>query len=88
MCNCKQDLEAKLLERAKEQYPDSTDHSVEIQGYAFAFMGNTLISRQTLPLAIEHTVIVKKTGLTKRKTEKQKMLASYCMFCGEKLVKD
>lgn len=88
MCDCKTELEVKLLERVKEALPDSTNHSVEIEGYVFGISGNSMFSCQAMTVAIKHTVTVKKTGLQKQKTEKQKMMASYCMFCGEKRVKD
>lgn len=84
MCNCRQELEAKLLELAKEQLPESTGHSVEIEGYVFGLKGNTIFSCQALTVAIKHTVTSKKTGFQKQKVEKQKMVARYCMFCGEK----
>lgn len=88
MCNCKTELEAKLLERAKEQLPDSKNHSVEITGYVFAMGPNEITLRQALPVIIKHTVTVKKTGEQKEKKIVSNVLARFCMFCGEKHVKD
>jgi len=86
MCNCKSELEEEFLRTVKNQLPDSTGHYVEIGGYAFAMTNNlSVVSRQFLPVTIKHTVTNKKTGAQKQKVEKQKLLASFCMFCGKKM---
>ncbi len=79
-------MEARFLAHVKEKLPESKNHFVEIEGYAFALTGDLgVVSRQFLPVTIKHTVTNKKTGAQKQKVEKQKLLASFCMFCGEKL---
>lgn len=83
-CNCKTTFTEKLLNRAKELFPDSTDHSVEIENYAFVFNkhDNGMTQKGFMPAVIEHKVIIKKTGLPKVKKEKTSLLFSYCPFCG------
>lgn len=85
MCNCRKELTAKLLENAKNQLPNSTGHSVEIEGFAFAITPKLgVIGRGYMPVTVTHTVKNKRTGIEKRKVEKVRLLASYCPFCGEK----
>lgn len=86
-CDCKETLTGKLLERSKEQLPDSKDHSVEMTGYAIVFGENeagqsTLETCGFMPVEIKHTVTVKKTGLDRVKKEKTSLLFTYCPFCG------
>lgn len=86
MCNCKTELEAKMLARAKEVLPESTDHNVEIDGYVFGLTNNNgVVQRQALTVVIKHTCKLK-NGSIKQKVEKQKIMATFCMFCGERQV--
>ena len=87
ICDCKTTFTEKYLERAKELFPDSTNHSVEIENYAFVFNkhDNGMSFRGFVPVEIKHTVIVKKTGLPRVKKEKTSLLFTYCPFCGVKL---
>ena len=41
-CNCKSELEAKILERFKKHAPDATDHRAHLKGYAIALIGNMI----------------------------------------------
>lgn len=82
-CNCKSEIEAKFLARAKEVFPQSTDHSVELTGYTFLFgEGYSLSLNGCMPAEIQHKVVVKKTGLSRIKKEKQSFIFTYCPFCG------
>lgn len=83
-CDCKSNFTERFLERAKELFPDSTDHSVELENYAFVFNkhDNGMTMKGFIPVVIEHKVIVKKTGLSKVKKEKTSLLFSFCPFCG------
>lgn len=92
-CNCKQTLTAKMLERAKEQLPDSKNHEVQMTNYTFVFGENeagqsTIETRGFMPVEIKHTITVKKTGLDRVKKEKTSFLFTYCPFCGERYKKE
>ncbi|GGY03631.1 hypothetical protein [Paludibacterium paludis] len=85
-CDCKQIISDKLLERFKEQHPGSTDHRLDLGGYALVF-GDTLESVPYLPVTTEHTVTAK-TGRKMTKKDSFNMLANYCPFCGMKVKKE
>ena len=89
MCNCRSQIEEKLLERAKQNAPEgSKDVSVELKGYALILSGS-ITQKNCMPIAIEYSVPVKKApGTFRTKTEKTTMIGSYCMFCGEKYERD
>lgn len=80
-CNCKADLEAKLTERFVKGLPEATEHKVELQGYGFAMVGNSL---KVMPHTTAHGTALHtlKKGGTKLKTVKQTMAFSFCPFCG------
>lgn len=80
-CNCKTELQAKLLERFKETEPEAQDHCIEIQGYAFIF-GKTVTLKLATPVHFTGKYLVKKTGLLKEKTTKQNLIFTFCPFCG------
>lgn len=82
-CNCKSDLEARLLDRAKEQLPDSKNHEVRMTGYALVFNDtNGMDFLGSMPVEIQHTVVVKKTGCDRVKKDKTNFIFTYCPFCG------
>lgn len=82
-CECKSNITARLLARAKENLPESKDHSVEIQGYAFVFTNdNSLDLRGSAIVEIQHTAKHRKTGADVAKKVKEKLLFTYCPFCG------
>lgn len=84
-CDCKATFTAKFLERAKELYPDSKDHSVELKNYAFVFnKEGGMDLRGYIPVELTHIVTNKKTGATRSKKEKTSLLFSYCPICGVK----
>ena len=82
MCDCKRNVEAKLLARAKEIYPDATEHEVKLTGYAFIF-GKTVELKGCMSFEHSAEFPLKKGGL-KRKTEKTNMMFTFCPWCGEK----
>jgi len=84
MCDCRKVLEAKLLEKFKEQYPDGEQHSVSLEGYAFVFGGNTISSKPVMPIrqTYLHTY---KNGNKKEKKIPCSLSLSYCPHCGEKV---
>lgn len=81
-CTCKSDIEAKLLERFRQERPDVNKHEAELKGYGLV-IGETLESKGFMPLELTAEFPLKKGGF-KRKTEKQSMFFNYCPFCGEK----
>lgn len=92
-CNCKTDFTEKLLERAKEQLPNSKNIEVTMTGYTLLLGTNeagqgTLLSRGFMPVEIKHTITVKKTGLDRVKKDKTSLLFTYCPFCGVKYAQD
>ncbi len=86
MCNCKQEVEKKLIEKYKDEPGDN--HEIHLKGYGF-MMGkdNVLQHRPIMPM--EHTYIhTFKNGNKKKKTDKISMALSHCPFCGVKVIPD
>lgn len=81
MCDCRKDIETRLLERFAEQN-QGTDHRVELGGYAFVIDGNLMKEKGCMPIegSYLHTF---KNGNVKRKKVSQSMCFNYCPFCGE-----
>lgn len=86
MCNCKKDIETRLLERFKAQEPDAKDHSVELQGYGLALLENNLLSIPCMPFKTSANFPLKKGG-SKVKSQTASMYFNFCPFCGEKIEK-
>lgn len=86
-CNCKADIEAKLLERHIQQTPDDRKHEARLEGYGFGIIGNTMVVRPYMPfkLKAEHTF---KNGNVKTQTKTGSMHFSFCPFCGVKIGDD
>lgn len=80
-CECREDLEAKLLERFISTEPDGSGHQVTIEGYAFGIVGDQMVMVGTMPIKATATVPLKKGG-SKVKTVRQAMHFSFCPFCG------
>lgn len=83
MCECKKEIEAKLLSRFKEQHPEGKDHELTLQGYSLIFGDEPYTCGY---MVVEGTVkLPLKTKPTmKSKKIKQNMMFTYCPFCGEK----
>ncbi len=81
-CECKTDIEEKLLSRFKEQSPEATMHEVELQGYTL-IIGEKLESKGYMPIKCEANFPLKKGGF-KPKAIKQNMIFTFCPFCGVK----
>jgi len=82
-CNCRDELEAKLVENFKAHAPEATDHKAKLRGYGFALIGNRMEMRGYMEVEAKATYQLKKGG-SKEKTIKQSMFFSYCPFCGAK----
>lgn len=84
-CKCKTDIEAKLTERFTVNKPEATDHSVELQGYGFAVVGNTMEVKPFMNYkAIAAFPHKRGSGETYR-SKTGMMSFSFCPFCGLKL---
>jgi hypothetical protein len=86
MCDCKRNIEARLLVRAKEMHPEALGHEVKLTGYAFIF-GKTVELKGAMPFEFRAEFPMKKGGL-KCKVEKTSMMFTYCPFCGVKYDSD
>jgi hypothetical protein len=82
MCDCRKEIEGKLLERFKEQAPEAKGHSLTLKGYALIF-GDTLKEKGFMELETEAEFPTKKGGIRKKKT-RQNLIFTFCPFCGER----
>lgn len=84
-CNCKSEIEAKLLERFKTQQPDASQHKVTLKGYGFGVeeKSGALVVRGFIPYEAFALVPLKKGGSKPKKTMGN-MFFSYCPYCGAK----
>lgn len=82
-CECKKELESKLLARFKEQSPEAFNHDAALSGYGLALTGNTMKSRAYMDVKQTANFPLKKGG-SKQKTVSLSMFFSYCPFCGVK----
>ena len=85
MCNCRQEMEEKLLEKVKEQKPNAEQLKVELGGYGMMLNGNKMEYRPVMPINIEylHTF---KNGNQKTKKDTMIFALKHCPFCGEEVV--
>lgn len=86
-CTCRADLEKSLLDRFVAHQPEGSGHSIELQGYGFAIVGDSMISAPFMEYKATAKFPVKKTGGTKEKTVRGNMMFSFCPFCGQKISK-
>lgn len=80
-CNCKSDIEARLLERFKGSAPTGQNHGVTISGYGFCIEGNTMTQRPYAEVT-QSADMPKKSGGWTHKRSKLSMYFSYCPYCG------
>lgn len=80
-CDCQAEIEKKLLERFKSEYPNSKKHECDLSGYAMV-LGETLDYRPAMTIILRHTVTAK-SGAEREKKIEHKMIGDYCMFCGK-----
>lgn len=84
MCDCREDIEAKLLARFIEQNPEARAHEARLNGYAMVFAdGGAMKERGRMEIETTAVFPLKKGG-EKAKTTKGSMIFGYCPFCGEK----
>lgn len=82
-CNCKAEIEAKLLERFKAAKPEAKCHEVSLEGYGFAIVGNTMTLKPFMHYTASADYPRKAGGATSKK-RKGTMAFSFCPFCGVK----
>ena len=81
MCDCRKDIEGKLMAQHKTLNPDAAVLSASLSGYGWNM--RTGGKSQATPYAIETTIPVKAGGM-RRKVVKGQMVFNYCPFCGVK----
>lgn len=81
-CNCKKEIEEKLLNRFKEMSPEAEKHEVSLTGYALIF-GDKLEQKGCMTIAATADFPLKKGGV-KSKKQTQNMVFTFCPFCGVK----
>lgn len=82
-CNCKSDIEAKLLEALKNMVP-GRNHEAVLQGYGINLSGPVATVR---PFMMAHGYVEperKAGGYSARRTIKQTVVFTFCPFCGSK----
>lgn len=87
MCNCKDDIEKRLLSRFITQHPEAKEHSARLSGYSLVIIENTIKQKGCMPIELTAAHPLKKGGF-KAKTDRSNMIFSYCPFCGDKYEKE
>lgn len=85
MCECKTELQEKLLTRFVASAPQATNHGATLQGYAFAVVGDCLMTMGYLPVELSAEYPLKAGGKKLKKTS-QNMFFTFCPYCGERYV--
>ena len=80
-CDCKSDIEAKLLERFKSQAPDGQNHAVALGGYGLCLEGNKMSYRPYVEVSTSADMPKKSGGWTLKRS-KMNMFFRFCPFCG------
>ncbi|MDT8383023.1 MAG: hypothetical protein RRB22_01260 [Gammaproteobacteria bacterium] len=84
MCDCRSVLEKKLLQRVQNANPEATGINIGLGGYVYV-IGGSVGMKPSLPIEGSFDLPTKSGG-TKTKRIKERMIASYCPFCGESLI--
>lgn len=82
-CNCKPDIEKKLLDNFIAQELKAENHQVELGGYGITFTESATVLRGYLPFRTTAEYPLKKGGTRNKKTEGS-IFFNYCPFCGVK----
>lgn len=86
MCDCKKDIEAKLLERFIKQTPEAKDHGATLAGYTLVLTEEKIIQKGCMPIELIALYPPKKGGYKGKRTSSN-MIYTFCPFCGEKYEK-
>ncbi len=85
-CGCRERIEEGLLAKFIENTPEATKHEVLLQGYALVIDADCNVkSIPCMPIALTASYPLKNSDQRKVKTTKQKMVFSFCPFCGVNL---
>lgn len=82
-CDCKADIEQKILDSYKLKTPEASGHIAALEGYGFVIEADGMKVRGYMPYETAANFTTKK-GSERRKVTKGNMFFSYCPFCGEK----
>lgn len=81
-CNCQSKISEKLLERAKQAYPEASRGDVNLEGYGIGIGADMdLKTVAFMPYTYSADFPVKKGGVRGRRI-KSRMFFNYCPFCG------
>ncbi len=83
-CECKTDIEQKLLARFKEQAPEAAEHETELMGYSIALDSEMNMSQKGCMTIEAKAVFPLRKGGTKARKINQTMFFTFCPFCGVK----
>lgn len=81
-CECRKEIEARLLARFIENNPGTENHRVSLKGYTLIFGDGTLKEAPFMPFVTSHLVTAPKTGNARERKQETNMLFNYCPFCG------
>lgn len=87
MCDCKTDIESRILERFKTNRPESMEHSARLTGYTLIIGSSGVRQKGCMGIELTAAHPLKKGG-HKAKTDRSNMIFNYCPFCGEKYEKE
>lgn len=84
-CDCKTDIEAKLLEQLKGETPTGSAHAVSLSNYGFVLLENRMTIR---PYTVVNTSVTmpKKAGGFTQKRSTMNMFFSFCPYCGKSVL--
>lgn len=81
MCNCYDEIKAKVKDKIAADNPDASDIEIELNGYVFALGGHGVTHRSSNELKISFRA-PKKNGGLKMVRQTSFVRASFCPFCG------
>lgn len=89
MCECRKRIETAVTEQVAAQLPEGAQQlRVSLQGYAFDFSGPVASSKQYMAAEVTFQVPTKgtkaKASYLRDRKDAVNIMASFCMFCGEK----
>lgn len=80
-CTCKADIEARLVERFKADYPEAQNVKLTIESYGLGLRENTMVVQGAAPIKYS-ALVPRKAGGTKQISRKASLVWSFCPFCG------
>lgn len=83
MCNCREEINAKITKMFIESTPKSKEHKASLLGYGIRLTDKGCVEQGYMPYETYALVPLAKGG-NKPKKSTGNMFFSYCPFCGEK----